>query len=311
MPITARDRQALDHAYAEFKGKYEGRKEDYFALLYLCKRFKVDAHETAHRIAFKGNDYGLDAYYVDHEARNLYLYQFKWSESFDQFKDSMIRLRDSGINHIFGNAFPDDLENDLLKYLKKDLKEARELIDRVYFHFVFKGDVEAAEKSEGLTNRTEDLTGKKYLLDAYFGREVELQIDFISDKPGRKAPPPTQSYEVTLSQHLETSHEGIKMLVGFVPLRELYSIYFALREQFFDRNIRGALSDDNSPNKKIREALDNIVIKSSEEPSIFAFKHNGVTLAAEKATSVNGHIRLHVPRVLNGAQRPFPVWPVS
>jgi AIPR protein len=139
-------------------------------------------------------------------------------------------------------------------------------------------------------------------MDTYFGREIELQIDFIADKPGKKGPPPAQSYEITLSQHLETVHDGIKMYLGFVPLNELHMIYVSLRELFFDRNIRGALSDDNPPNKKIREALENIVLKGTDEASVFAFRHNGVTLAAEKATLLDGHIRLHVPRVLNGAQ---------
>jgi hypothetical protein len=67
------------------------------------------------------------------------------------------------------------------------------------------------------------------------------------------------------------------MHVGFVPLMELYGIYKALGQTFFDRNIRAALKPDNAPNKKLREALDKIVLKSSEEPSVFVFRHNGVT----------------------------------
>jgi hypothetical protein len=92
------------------------------------------------------------------------------------------------------------------------------------------------------------------------------------------------------------------MLVGFVPLMDLYRIYGSLHQYFFDRNIRAGLSKDNAPNKKIREALDAIVIKSSENPSVFAFRHNGVTLAASKVTEIDGKIRLYVPRLLNGAQ---------
>jgi hypothetical protein len=92
------------------------------------------------------------------------------------------------------------------------------------------------------------------------------------------------------------------MHVGFVPLMELYGIYKALGQQFFDRNIRAALSPDNAPNKKIREALDRIVLKELEEPSIFVFCHNGVTLAAERVRINEGEATLHVPRLLNGAQ---------
>jgi AIPR protein len=56
------------------------------------------------------------------------------------------------------------------------------------------------------------------------------------------------------------------------------------------------------PNKKLRDALDKIVIKELDEPSVFPFRHNGITLAAEKVTLMDGRLRLHVPRLLNGAQ---------
>lgn len=92
------------------------------------------------------------------------------------------------------------------------------------------------------------------------------------------------------------------MRVGFVRLMDLYAIYKALGQQFFDRNIRATLSPDNAPNKKIREALERIVLKEVEEPSIFVFRHNGVTLAAERVVLAGDEATLHVPRLLNGAQ---------
>jgi AIPR protein len=292
----------LDDLYAQYKGTYGGTRQDYFALLYLRKRFKAEIAEIEYRVAFNGNDYGLDAYYIDREARNLYLYQFKWSENHGLFKDSMIRLTESGIDRIFGNPLQDASQNPLLGYLKKELNEGREQIDRVYIHFVFKGDVDAADKSEGLASRREDLESKWHVINAYFGREIEIQVDFVADKLGKKGPPPAQSYEITFSKHIETTHDGITMYVGLVPLHELHRIYVALREQFFDRNIRGALPPDNLPNKKIREALERIVLQGKDEASVFPFRHNGVTVAAAKAIAINGHMRLHVPRILNGAQ---------
>ncbi|MBI2378727.1 MAG: AIPR family protein [Deltaproteobacteria bacterium] len=177
------------------------------------------------------------------------------------------------------------------------------MIDRVYLHFVFKGDVDAAEKSEGLSNRSEDLGNKAHLLAQFFGeRRVELQVDFVADKPGHKGPPASQSYPIHLRESGETTHEGRTMRVGFVPLMELYRIYKSLGQQFFDRNIRATLPPDNAPNKKLREALDRIVLKEIEAPSVFVFRHNGVTLAAERVSVSDGEATLHVPRLLNGAQ---------
>jgi len=44
------------------------------------------------------------------------------------------------------------------------------------------------------------------------------------------------------------------------------------------------------------------VLKEIEEPSIFVFRHNGVTLAAERVVLAGDAATLHVPRLLNGAQ---------
>ena len=113
MPIKTIDKQRLDSLYAEYHGRYEGRKEDYFALLYMTRKFKVDEEEVAHQVAFGGNDYGIDAYFIDRDARNLYLHQFRWSEDHGQFKGSMERLTKDGLARIFGNPNQDAGQNDL------------------------------------------------------------------------------------------------------------------------------------------------------------------------------------------------------
>ena len=89
MRITKRE---LDKAFEDYGTKYYGRKEDYFALLYLAKEFECQVEDIAHQVAFGGNDYGIDAFYIDRNRRNLYLYQFKWSENHNLFKDSLERL---------------------------------------------------------------------------------------------------------------------------------------------------------------------------------------------------------------------------
>src|SRR4051812_45006702 len=107
MTITPVDRQKLDSIFTTYGPKFAGRKEDYFAFLYLAKKFRVEPDEIAHQVAFGGNDYGIDAYYIDRRAGNLYLFQFKWSEGYSQFKASMERLATDGMTRIFGNPLQD------------------------------------------------------------------------------------------------------------------------------------------------------------------------------------------------------------
>ena len=87
------------------------------------------------------------------------------------------------------------------------------------------------------------------------------------------------------------------MHFGSVPLIDLCGIYKSLGTKLFDRNIRAALPADNPPNKKIREMLGRILVKDVEEPSVFAFRHNGVTLAADRIDLGVGKATLHTPRL--------------
>lgn len=305
MPIMKQDKHDLDQMYSDWSERYGGCKEDYFACLYLKSKFRCDVPDLAPRIAFGGNDYGLDAYFIDREAKNLYLYQFKWSENHNLFKDSLDRLAKFGMQRIFGNPMADPVANELLNTLRAELHEYKSVIKHVLVHFVFKGDVDAAEESEGLRSRRENLENKIHFAHEYFDDpDVELSVEFIADRRLPPKPKPAESHTISFanSVRVQTQDQSKTMYVGFVPLMDLYRIYKSLGQRFLDRNIRFGLSFDNSPNTKIREALADIVLKQKSPPDVFSFNHNGVTLAAEQLTPQDGHTVIKVPRLLNGAQ---------
>ncbi|MFN0198720.1 MAG: AIPR family protein [Planctomycetaceae bacterium] len=305
MPITKHDKQTLDQIYSDWSGKYKGRTEDYFALLYLTKKFKCEVEDIANEVCFGGCDYGIDAYHIDRGARNLYLYQFKWSENHNLFKESMDRLAKDGLERVFGSPMADPNQNEMLNTLRAELYESKSLIDRVLVHFIFKGDIEATENSEGLANRRETLENKSHLLHSFFGRtDVELSVGFISDRPSPLNVRPVESHSISItnSSCIRSEDGKREMHVGFVPMMDLYRIYRSLGQRFLDRNIRSGLSADNPPNRKIREALTDIVLKQNSPPDVFSFNHNGVTLAAEQLQFIDGRAIINVPRLLNGAQ---------
>jgi hypothetical protein len=307
MPITKLDKQELDQIHSDHCDTHKGCKEDYFACLYLTKKFRTQVQEIARQCSFGNNDYGIDAYHIDREGRNLYLYQFKWSEQHHLFKESLDRLAKDGMEMIFGNALQDPEKNELLRNLKADLYEHQSLIQRVFVQFIFKGDIDAAENSRGLRDRRENLENKKYLLQKFFNNpDLDLRVEFFSDKGVRRlpAPPPNDSHTLAFTDpaRVQTADGQRTMYVGFVPLLDLYRIYKCLGQRLLSRNIRSGLSSDNPPNTKIREAMTDIVMKRKVLPDVFAFNHNGVTLAAERIDFEDGHAVVKVPRLLNGAQ---------
>jgi len=298
--------QAVDQAYLELKGTCGGVRNDYFGLLYVQNEFAVPRDEARNHVAFGGNDYGVDGYFFDRERRNFYLFQFKYSEDHAQFKGSFQRLIYAGMERIFGAKSQDAGQNELLLQIRSCLLENQAVIDKVYFHFIFKGDPAVADSSKVLEALRENLESKHYLLESYFGRDVTLVIEFRSAK-GTVGPPSierkTRTYLVGVAETLSTrGPKGEHMLIGFVKLRDLNVMYQEMRTRFFERNIRSALPEAEAVNIALSRAYKRILIQCVDEPSVFLFNHNGVTLAAEKVEKTDGEYRVTEPRLLNGAQ---------
>ena len=302
--ITDRD---IDQAYSDLRGVHGGLREDYFGLLYIEDEYKVPREHSINQVAFGGNDYGLDGFHYDESRRNLYLFQFKWSPNYTTFRPTLKRLVDNGVEQIFRNPNKDNNKNEILVQLRSCLLENRNVIDQVYFRFVFTGDPDSAERSEAIRSLREDLEDKKYLIDEFFSpKPVQFIVDFksISGRVSveRQANQIT-SFPVSMDQLLTVDGpKGEKLYVGLLRLWDLHIMHENIGAHFFDRNIRYGLGTSEVVNRAIARSLREIVIDRTVEPSVFSFNHNGITLFAEEAWNDNGNFRLTAPRLLNGAQ---------
>jgi hypothetical protein len=304
MAITDR---AIDQAFSDLRVSCGGVRNDYFGLLYLEQEFDLGRDRATAQVAFGGNDYGVDGFHFDREKRNLYLFQFKYSESPAQFKQSFNRLIDAGIERIFGAKGQDQHQNQLLQQIKSCLIENEAVIDRVLVHFVFMGDPAEAERSQVLDKLREDLENKKYLLDQRFGRSTTMVIEFRSARTRKVGPithlRKTHTYPIELQETITRSGpDGEKMTIGFIRLIDLYTMYREMEGRFFERNIRGALPQNEAVNRSIQQSIKRIVVDGTESPAAFAFNHNGVTLFAEAMNVLDGQTKVVEPRLLNGAQ---------
>src|SRR5438093_991819 len=142
--------QAIDQALADLKKTCGNVRQDYFGLLYLEHEHRVPREQAIAQVAFGGNDYGIDGFHFDHERRNFYLFQFKYSESYQQFKASFQRPIDDGMRRLFAAEDQDSKQNQLVQQIKATLFENQAVIDRFYVHFVFLGNPDAAEQSKVL-----------------------------------------------------------------------------------------------------------------------------------------------------------------
>ena len=299
--------RTIGQAYSDLKATCGGVPEDYFGLLFLEQEHKLPREKAVNQVAFGGNDYGLDGFYFDEHRRNLYLFQFKYTESHAQFKGSLQRLIEAGVERIFLAPGKDDAKNQILLQLRSCLVENRAMIDQICFRFIFTGDPEEAERSKVLDKLREDLENKKYLVDQFFGeRKVGFIVEFRSSS-GRvgvvRDPRQTTTFDVPLKDLLVAGGPaGQKMHIGFIRLADLNRMHRDLGQRFFDSNIRYGLGEGEAVNRAISNALKQIILDQTESPEVFAFNHNGITLYAEKVDKLDDLCRLRAPRLLNGAQ---------
>lgn len=295
----------IEQAYTELRGAYGGAKHDYFGVLHLEREHGVPRARALNQVAIGAPDIGLDGFHFDEQRRNLYLFQFKWSDSYTQFKSALQVLIDDGIESVFGAGA--ESRHPLVTQLRSCLYDNRMLIDQVCFRFVFTGDAEEAERSKVLEKLREDLENKKHVVDRFFGeRKVGFVVEFRSAS-GRvgamRAPHQVTAFDIATSDVLHVDGPaGEQMHIALIRLADLESMYRALGQRFFDSNIRYGLGENVSVNRAIAATLKQIVLDGAEQPEAFAFNHNGITLYCDDFEMQEGACRLRAPRLLNGAQ---------
>lgn len=297
----------IDQAYSDLRASCGGVREDYFGLLYLEREYNVPRKKAINQIAFGGNDYGVDGFHFDEQKRNLYIFQFKYSDNYSLFKSTFKRLIEDGMDRIFKSPNRDENKNQVLLQLRSCLHENRAVIDQVCFRFVFTGDPQEAERSTVLDKLREDLENKKYLAEQFFSeREVGFLIEYRSStgKVGSvSATRQSTTFVVPIDNVVEIEGpKGEQMHIGFIRLADLDTIYQSLQNSFFNRNIRYGLGQSEAVNRSIQGTLKSIVLDQSDAPEYFAFNHNGITLSSEKIEKKGGNFHLTSPSLLNGAQ---------
>lgn len=308
----------MNQLLQDYHATLSGCLEDYFGAAYLEAQHRLPI-DTALAQTVRGNyDFGIDAYHLDGATGNLYLYQFKYSNDWRQFQESMRRLIKAGLARVFSATPLDMEENPTLRSLRAEIEEFKPIVRDVYVRFVFTGNLKLAEESDTLKDLQEQIEDRRYLLNDCFGRDVGLKVQFLSTTTKSPPRPPASVATFTIDiggEVLVNGPERQLMHAGFISLAMLNSMFQTMKARLFDRNIRAPLArpdggkskqgkKSTSVNKKITETLKRIVI-NNEPASAFAFMHNGVTIYAPRLTRVadkDGTYEVTEPRVLNGAQ---------
>jgi|GEM_PF-407362 len=312
----------IDESYKSLSPNLGGKKDNYFGVLYLSKKFNIAPGEAASFVAVDGTtDAGIDAYYHDIDKKTLYLYVFRWSEDHIQFREPLERLGRNGISKIFFDPTKSENDHPLIVSLKTSLFENWKSIDRVVIDFVFNGDPVDAEQSKVLSFLRETVEDKRSFIESYLSRIGESPglhdlifhyvsnvnalgnitssrqtAEYIINFDGSLAIPPARA------DSAEAGMGGNQMTVTFLSLADLHRMYSDLGERFFEKNLRSGLDEGEMTNIQIKNSL-RAILEQQEDPQNFTLYHNGITLTAQ-ILEINGpsSVRMVEPRILNGAQ---------
>jgi hypothetical protein len=69
---------------------------------YLQREHGVPRERATHQVG--GSEFGIDGFHFDPQRRNLYLFQFRNSDSYQSFKPALQVLLDHGMEAIFFSA---------------------------------------------------------------------------------------------------------------------------------------------------------------------------------------------------------------
>lgn len=292
--------------YMELSDTLGGTRDHYLALAYLMREFRLEKNDAAARIAFSSSDYGINAFHFDAERKNLYLFIITLSSLVDQIKQPLRQFITSGLERIFATEKSISEGDGFYHSIAACLLENSAIIDQVYLRIVMGGNLSDLEQSEYVKNLLEQLEQKKYLVDRFFnGRSVRFShdqrsIDETTVKAGTMSR--TYEYDLEIDQVLQqVGPGGEKMTIAFIRMVDLLAMYRDMGSRFFERNIRYGLGENGYVNKSITKSFEKIVMEQ-EDPGVFAFNHNGVTIAAQEVQCSGNRCRIVSPRLLNGAQ---------
>jgi hypothetical protein len=266
---------------------------------------KVPREQAVHQVAFGGEDYGIDGYHFDKAKRNLYLFQFKWSNDHEHFKPGFRTLLEHGMSEVFGAGADSKSRNAVVNGLKQVLRENHNKIDQVNFHFVFTGEPEKAENSSVLGAMREDLENKKHVIDTWWGREMSMVIEYRSLVASARTSWWTRrtSIHLKLSGSLEKDGpDGQQMIIGMGRLYDLYGMFRHMGSRFFERNIRHSLPEDGSVNRMLERCVPRHRYRQEVGTCDVRLQpQRGHLQRTADRAGRNGY-RITEPRLLNGAQ---------
>lgn len=301
-------RKQLDEIGADY---HRLSDEDRFTVWFLRAYLTEDLSEASASLCNGPRDKGLDAVYIDHKCKAVFLVQAKYRQTLGtktESRNDIVSFAELG--RLFEAANRQDFldfTQDMDEQAKRLLQEAQRQITKHSFRlelcYVTLGNVSSALQKEAQKIIRQAACEVYWtLLDA--GKSMSLLRDYLD---GVAPPIPSLDLEfekgngVSVNGTMQRYEKGADIETWVFSMRgdAIAELYDFAGVRLFARNVRGFLGSNTLVNRTMKTTLE-------VEPDRFFYYNNGITILCEdaKKESAKGRdlLRVSNPQVINGQQ---------
>jgi hypothetical protein len=294
----------LKNEVSEIRERHPFLSPDNAFVVWFLRAFIVEDEKVAVGALRGGSrDKGVDAVYIDHDARTVFLLQAKYhqgAKAVNEKRSDVIALADLGrtILEENKNTFK-ALLNNADATVKHALEESRDAFHRrgyrLTLQFVTTGSISATHKGEA-ERKVYDWEDASF--EVFSRRDlVRLHKDYME---GAAPPLPTivlriQGEEVFKRDDRDS---GITSWIFTMAGRDVGKLFNDVGVRLFARNIRGFLGT-TEVNRGMQATL-------KDDPAYFWYFNNGVTIVCDRAEQISrartNQLRVTNAQIINGQQ---------
>jgi len=287
--ILERINEHVNQVYSELRLASKG---DAFAYWYLMARFSMSEMEASDACSMGGpNDKGLDGVYFDDDRREVYCFQFKYSEKGTAtFAYEDATKLSSTLAHLMDESLMEKVASPTLQDALQEIHDRRKAGYGLVFYVVVLGSItpEARKEIERLTKQYPDIS--------VIVQDASIIAEFLPSPYG--FPEIDVELKVQAGEWMEHEDPAYRSIVLTVAGKTLADLRRQHGDRLFARNVRYFLGFRGA-NKGILDTL-----RNPRERSQFWFFHNGVTAVCDdyQLDKENGKVKVKNFQIVNGCQ---------
>lgn len=299
-------------AIKAFRAKHglDAPDENVIAALHLMNAHGMDVHAALDQSSRSGNDQGIDAWFFKDTSKELFIYQSKLTESKAR---ALKGLDDLGRGRTW-------LENVIVRGSVQSVPSDNHCLFNLYtaaasvgsqlrkIHFVLLSLFDENELEDSREYRDFESQAVRSSLNELIrvqGGKVCLRISEYNLEQGIPERVKVYPIEKIPNARIEL-RKNAHLDLAYVTLHSLVELYRQRGDVLFDKNVRLSLIGNKDARDRLVHPMDetlDLITSGKMSPSIFAFYHIGVTVAAAaSAPEENNLLNLEAPNVINGCQ---------